>query len=755
LFERDEVQAQTPGQPLLLETRSPADEAREALRWIKAQVVREGLPLSECAVFTPNPDIYNPFLRSAAAEFGIPVHFTQSIPLKDSPAIAALLNLLGLPAENFRSRLLFNTLRSPYFELGLDTGTVDALEEISRVARIAEGRQAWQATWERLIPSEYTDQADLDEERSLPGLPRGEQAKGLRQALDAVFELFVIPEQSQSQTAWVAWLEDLLERLNYYQNTGLERDQAACETLRETLRALVLSESVLGVRSIDYTDFLTGLQNTLNGVGLPEIRLKDGAALLVGNIVEARGLRFQAVALLGFSEGLFPQVERPDPFLDEALRHSLGMDARLNREQAGLFYQAVTRADHSLLLTRPYLSDDGEAWEASPYWKDAARRFTPDACRRIRPEDAHSLFDAASSQEVLFRVALNDQAEPVESLPNGRMPEAFADLAGRWDAIRQGGGVLSARRGRKPQGDYEGYTPHLQAELAARYAPEQVWSASRLEAYGNCPHQFFIKNALGLEARVLPEPGMEVTQLGSLLHEILELVYQQAADPGDLDSVLTVLPEVAAQSFESAPEKYGFSPSAAWDFEQANFLSILSETIIALHKASQGWTPSAYEAKFGIQGQPVLEIDLGEETLRLRGVIDRLDKNERGEIRVMDYKTGGSHLSGDDLLRGTRLQLPIYALAARDALGLGDVSEGFYWEIKGAKAGSLKLSRFKTRQSEGVDEAIRVAVEHLRRIVYGIRSGTFPPVPPKGGCPSYCPAAQWCWRYQPGFGGGK
>jgi len=626
---------------------------------------------------------------------------------------------------------------------------VDALEEVSRVARIAEGRQSWQAIWERLIPSELSDQVDLDEERSLPGLPRGEQAESLRQALDSVLELFVIPEQSQPQTGWVAWLEDLLERLSYYQNTGQERDQAACETLRETLRALVLSESVLGARPVDYAGFVSGLENSLNGVGLPEPRLKDGAALLVGSVVEARGLRFQAVALLGLSEGLFPQIERTDPFLDESLRQSLGMDARLNREQAGLFYQAVTRADRGLLLTRPYLSEDGEVWEDSPYWKDTAKRFTQDACRRIRPEDAHSLFEAASSQEVLFRAAM--------SLPKAqeRLPEAFTALAPRWEAIRQGSAVLSARRGSKPVGEYEGHTPHLQPELAIRYAPEQVWSASRLEAYGNCPHQFFIKNALGLEARVLPEPGMEVTQLGSLLHEILELVYQQADDPGDLASVLAVLPEVAGKAFESAPEKYGFSPSAAWDFEQANFLAILDKTISALHKASQGWKPAAYEAKFGIQGRPTLEIDLGGESLRLRGVIDRLDKNERGEIRVMDYKTGGSHLSGNDLLRGTRLQLPIYALAARDALGMGDVSDGFYWEIKGAKAGSLKLSKFQTRQGEGVEEAIRVAVEHLRRIVSGIRSGAFPPVPPKGGCPSYCPAAQWCWRYQPRFGGGK
>ena len=44
----------------------------------------------------------------------------------------------------------------------------------------------------------------------------------------------------------------------------------------------------------------------------------------------------------------------------------LNLEPRLGREQAGLFYQAVTRADNFLLLTRPTLAGDGERWEGFP-----------------------------------------------------------------------------------------------------------------------------------------------------------------------------------------------------------------------------------------------------------------------------------------------------------------------------------------------------------------------------------------------------
>ncbi len=743
LFEPGENMVRATDQHLLLEARSPADEAREALRWIKARVLRDGLSVSDCAIFTPSPDTYNPFLRETAREFGIPIHFSQGPALISSPAIAALLNLLSLPIQNFKSRALFNALRSPYFQFGMDTGAINQLEEISRKARIIEGQDQWQETWERLAPAQEQE-PDLDEERRLLGLPRGGSFRALKDSLQDCFNQLVPPSASQAQSTWVNWLENLLEKLAFYKRTNGERDEIACEVLRETLRALVLGESITGERLSGYESFLSSLQSTLNGASLPEPRLKGQAALFIGRIVEARGVRFKAVALLGLSEGVFPEVEHPDPFLDEDLRARLGLESRLEREQAGLFYEAITRTDQYLLLTRPYLSDDGEDWEASPFWKEVEKRFEKNALKQIRPDEMRHLSNAASAQELLFW-----------AVRQKKLPGEYRELLPRWEVLRSARDILQARRAKQPRGPYEGFTPELAGILAERYPPGAIWSASRLEAYGNCPQQFYVKVALGLEPRSKPELGLDVSQLGSLLHKILEEAYRAASNPADADSVLAGLPIIAARAFADAPREYGFRPSSLWNFEQQKLLEIVQQTIIALSEASEGWMPLAYEQKFGIDEFPPLEIDLAEEVVRLRGVIDRLDRNAAGEIRVMDYKTGGSHLEPKDLKNGSRLQLPLYALAVQETLGLGIVTEGLYWKIQAAKSGTLKLSEFETERATGVDEAIRVAKEHLARILTGIRAAEFPPIPPKGGCPAYCPAASWCWRYQPGWGGGK
>jgi inactivated superfamily I helicase len=110
-------------------------------------------------------------------------------------------------------------------------------------------------------------------------------------------------------------------------------------------------------------------------------------AILVLNLLEARGVRFQAVALLGLAEGVFPVVERADPFLPEALRQTLGLESRLQREQPGLFYLALTRSDRFMLLTRPYLAEDGEKWEPSPYWKAVCALLPDKTVQTIRPDD--------------------------------------------------------------------------------------------------------------------------------------------------------------------------------------------------------------------------------------------------------------------------------------------------------------------------------------------------------------------------------
>jgi hypothetical protein len=100
------------------------------------------------------------------------------------------------------------------------------------------------------------------------------------------------------------------------------------------------------------------------------------------------------------------------------------------------------------------------------------------------------------------------------------------------------------------------------------------------------------------------------------------------------------------------------------------------------------------------------------------------------------------------------LQLPLYALAAQEALrgeaedsaeakGLA-VDSGFYWHIGSARPSTLKLEDY----DGGVTGAIETAVDYALEIVAAVRAGKFAPTPSSDGCPRFCPAAAFCEHFK-------
>jgi RecB family exonuclease len=319
------------------------------------------------------------------------------------------------------------------------------------------------------------------------------------------------------------------------------------------------------------------------------------------------------------------------------------------------------------------------------------------------------------------------------------------------EALDAGAQVLTSRRN-QAQSPFDGGLQGLRDHFSRLFHRGHRWSASRLEAYRTCPFYFFVGKTLALEPREEPAEGIDWLQRGNLYHTILEHVYQVADDPTDLEELLTVLPSVADAVLDAAPERQGFRRTAWWAQTRRELVEDLQQSLEALceEELRGDFVPIRYEAAFGLQGAPPLIVsDPGsEDAFELRGLIDRVDRDDRGRLRIIDYKTAGPSSYGKAALRdGDKIQLPLYALAARDALGLGQPASGFYWHVRHAEPSPLRL------EDVGPEEAIHRAVTHAREAIRGARQGRFTPETPKGGCPPYCPAGGFCWQYQPRYRG--
>lgn len=707
-----------------LEAQTRALEARAALRWVKARIVRDELALADVAIFARSLEPYRPHLEEVAEEFGIPLRVIGGLPLAENPAIGALLSLLALPADGWPRREMLEAWNSPYFAFpGKEQAPL--LDEISRAAKVVKGLNQWREAF-----GVAKNRQNEENEREVDEMGRLANLENL-DVLESRFQDFIdllTPPERASAREYLAFVEGLIgddPAMSGEEPGGLgvvacaranpstaERDVAALRALKDVLRGLALAESVIGEETIAYANFFSDLRGAVEAA---TYNLPNQLGVMVASVLDGRGLSFQAVALLGLSEGEFPKSEREDILLRErdraALRErGLPLETRLHGDEATLFYQAATRARQKLLLTRPYLAEDGQPWEPSPFWQEMRRLNGDPAPGRARLEDGLDPAEAASHVE--WREAARDFDIPMQN----------------------GIEALAARMKPRAEGKFEGET----FDLTERFGPDFGWSASKLESYGTCAFEFFVAYGLELEPREEPEEGYDARALGTMLHEILEkhLAGEAGAD----------LHETALAVFAAGPTKYGFRPTPLWEQQKAELLRRLDETVAKLAEASQGWRPFKRELKFGM-GEPSLVLETEAGPVRLHGYIDRVDISAEGGLRVMDYKTGGAAITAAHLREGRRLQLPIYALAAQKALGLGTVTHGFYWHIQKAEPSSLKLEKFE----DGINSAFAVAIAHVGRHVAGIRAGHFEPKPPAEGCPSYCPAAEFCWRYKKGF----
>jgi RecB family exonuclease len=780
----------------LIEAPDRAAEAREALRWLKARLVQDGARPSEVALLARTIEPYRPFIAQVGAEFGLPLHFADGQPLRSNPAIAALLDLLRLvlpraetnPEPALPRRQTVEAWRSPYFDwsalpasdapapIDIAPGDAVLLDAVARHGRVIGGYSHWAEAF-KLLSTQTAVGNDEPEDAWVGDLP----SPAAVQALAGTFTRFLqrlLPLQRATVQNYVYWLEDLIgpdpalaadspyappaepTSLNLVaqartQPDTARRDLAALGSFKEVLRGLVWAEQALSPAwQLTYAEFFTELAGAVEAAGYMTPSQEE--AILVADVIQARGVPFQAVAVLGLAEGAFPTALNEDPLLRDADRRrlnglGLGLDLATDSAEIEFFYETVTRPWSQLCLIRPRLADNGALWQPSPYWEEVRRLVD------IEPDRLGS--DSAPPPD---RVA--SWPELLESLSTYFDPQASPGYQAVWDWVGQtrpeqarilvaATELFNLRYSRSSGSPYEGHLHHLGNEFATRFSPDQTWSASRLETYRTCPFMFYIGHVLKLEPRPEPVEGLDARQLGNLYHRILERVYQTVDDPVDLEQLLAALPQVAGPILDDAPQREGFRATAWWTQTRTDIEANVRQSLIALAEKLDGYTPMAYEQAFF--DQQALTVRDGDDLFRLHGYIDRVDQRPDGTIRVIDYKTGGpSPFTSRAVQEGKKLQLPLYALAARDALNLGQPADGFYWHIRHAEASSFSLQKFKATDGDnGPEAAFRTAIEKAWEVVHSARAGYFAPQPPPGGCPSYCPAATFCWHYQPGFGG--
>jgi ATP-dependent helicase/DNAse subunit B len=532
---------------------------------------------------------------------------------------------------------------------------------------------------------------------------------------------------------------------------------------QELLRTALGDEST----SITWQNFFDDIQAAIkNTMPVQRNPIRSGR-VLVTTATEARGLPHDHVYILGLSEGIFPAEQAEDPiYLDsERIRlkeHGVLLQTQAERaDDDGIFYELISLPRKSLTLSRPHVRE-GKYWVESHLWRMTRAVFT-DTLQAMKigigevvpPDSVASLDEAVLALADAMSGANYDERQALVPIYQWLM-QTHSEY---WQHIQSGRDTELSRMSRISHNSYSGQIQHpdLIEIIAEKLDDDFIWSATRLNAYGVCPYRFLAGYILNLEEVKEPEEGMNQLQLGSLNHEILEDTYKDIKQENlwiiseNMGIALEILGDIAADKFKAAPQKHHFRASALWEEQQDVILRRLRLLLqrdfsddSPLNKLGENRRPFALEMRFGFHDN--LRIPIGDTSIRVRGIIDRVDISEN-KLILVDYKSGTSKIPPSEMAEGRNFQMMVYLMALNERIKEQDwhyqIAGGTFWHIRNQEISPI----MEIEDSVESNEYIIDAQVHLTRYLEQMRSGNFavhPSKPTDNRCTSYCEFYQLC-----------
>lgn len=306
--------------------------------------------------------------------------------------------------------------------------------------------------------------------------------------------------------------------------------------------------------------------------------------LQVMGFLETRTLTFDYVIMLNVQEGDLPKSSHTTTLIPDLLRRSAHMTTYRTEDDTNAyhFYRLIQGAKEVYLLqdTRP---KSISSMEPSRY------------VDQIRYLTGLPLYESA-------------YADPLEA-----RDDTISQITGQDEEVR-----------------------HYLEQLASG---KRTFSPSDLITYYKCPYQFYLKKIKGV-GEPQPEPGV-VTQieLGSIVHEYLELFYKGLVQkPGDIITKDQLEHKVSLQMLTDIYKEIVSDKSTPDEI----LLTDLERYIYKALEIDQLLLGPAGTLQLLASETKMMNVtfEWDEHTIHMTGQPDRVDKVCGGVCRIVDYKTG-------------------------------------------------------------------------------------------------------------------
>ncbi|GAT12260.1 ATP-dependent helicase [Mycolicibacterium novocastrense] len=605
----------------------------DALR--RAHLV-DGVPWSQMAVIVRSVPRLGAALARTLAAAGVPVDTpSPATPLGDQPGVRALLTVLAATSHGLDAEQAASLVTGPI-------GRVDpvSLRQLRRALRRIDGSQP---------PRGFGDLLVEALEHGVDGLP-----ESLGRPLDRVRKVLAAARRTVETggdpryTLWQAWQRSGLQRrwLAASERGGVSGAQADRDLDAVTALFDVAEQYVN--RTAGAT--LRGLIDHVASLGSPaRDERADADAVAVLSAHAAMGREWEFVVIAGVQEGLWPNtvprggvlatqqlVDLLDGVTQDA--ESVSTRAPLLAEERRLLIAAMGRARSRLLVTAVDSSGD-ESLLPSAFCYELSTRSQ---------DDGSDMTEPVSAPRVLAPAALVGRLRAVVCASDGAVD----------DTVRACAATLLARLA---AAGVPGADPTQWQSMTPLSSEDPLWngdghtvtlSPSTLQMLTDCPLRWLLERHGGADGRDVR------SAVGTLVHGLV-------ADPGRTESQMInelekIWPKLPFESRWYADNELGRHREMLATFER--------------WRAQTRGQLTEVGSEIGVDG---VVVDGGEHgpDVRVRGRVDRLERDSEGRLVVVDLKTGKSPVTKDDAQN--HAQLAMYQLAiAEGLLAQGDSPGG-------------------------------------------------------------------------------
>ena len=596
----------------------------DALR--RAHLV-DGVPWSQMAVIVRSVPRAGATLSRALTAAGVPVEMPPAgAPLAEQLAVRALLTVLDATVDGLTGDVALSLLTGPI-------GRVDpvSLRQLRRALRRLDASRPPREFADLLIEALDTVPAGLSAAQARPlSRVRAVLAAARRSAGDG---------QDPRHTLWQAWQPSGQQRrwLAASERGGpagaqADRDLDAVTTLFDVAEQYVTRTAGASVRGlIDHVATL-GLANA---AGEPRPTTETVAVL---SAHAALGREWELVVIAGLQEGLWPNtiprgsVLGTQQLIDvlDGIGAGASTRAPLLAEERRLLIAAMGRARTHLLVTAVDSDSGDDDMLPSPFCHELAQLATASEAEIDTPIQA---------PRVLAPAALVGRLRGVVCAPPGAVDEAERACAATQLARLAAAGVPGA----DPEHWYGMRPVSTDAPLWSGEDQVVTLSPSTLQTLVECPLRWLLERNGGTDGRDVR------SAIGSLLHALV-------ADPAKSESQMLA-------ELENLWAKLPFDSMWHSDNELSRHRAMLSTFVQWRAQTRRELTEVGTEVDIdGVVG----EHDGSPPGVRVRGRVDRLERDGAGRLVVVDIKTGKSPVSKDDA-QG-HAQLAMYQLAVAEGL---------------------------------------------------------------------------------------